>query len=1303
MHSIRVRLVALFVAVVTTTLTLFGMLGHARMSQELEANYAELKAHTINRLSIGVSAPLWDFNQSAVEGILKAEMLPQEVRSIQVLDAEGRIFLSVARGNDGEVVLAEPPAAQKDDVAGIPVLHHADDSSTSGGAQGAATIGHVVVHFSHQRLDEALRSDMWYRVLQVLVIDILLVLMLTISLRMVFTPLGRLRAALFSLAQHDSEEFAALPETDRSEFGEVIKGFNLVMHKLQQISNRRREAELQNRRLLEIDETLQSALTFEDFGNALLSRLAPMLDLVYGALYLVEPDGKALRRTGGYGFDTGGKSHRFALGQGLVGQVALDQQSISLLLTPDDKMAADLGLGKLTLHSVHIVAIHDRDKTFAVLELASLKAFDSKQQSFLDALLPDLAGKIQIMAGNVATRELLDKTQAQTEALVQAEERTRLILGAVGDGIVGMDIEGRITFVNPAVFVLLGYAESELLGQPMHSLVHYAYPDGRDFPRAECSMYMTACDGQSRRVDNEVLWRKDRTALPVEYATTPVYKDGQITGSVIVFRDITERKQAEAEIFRAKEVAEEATQAKSDFLANMSHEIRTPMNAIIGMSHLALQTELNSKQRNYIEKVDTAAKNLLGIINDILDFSKIEAGKLEIEAIEFGLDMVLEHLADVIGVQAEHKGVEFLIRYDVNIPPTLVGDPLRIGQILLNLCSNAVKFTEQGEVELAFRCLNVRATDLNLQISVRDTGIGMMPEAQSRLFQKFSQADQSTTRRYGGTGLGLAICKHLVEMMGGRIWVEDTQPGKGTIICCTVRLKIAQQAQAHRRELLEQVGPLLKGIRVLVVDDNEASREILVEMLRYFHLDVNVAANGETAIDLLEREPPFDLVLMDWRMPGMNGDEVTRRIHTNPEISHQPKVVMVTSYGREDVIKLAEQAGVEGFLVKPVSPSTLLDTVLTVLGRGRVLGAEHKRSAIPVIDFRGARILLVEDNDINREFAVELLHSMNIAVDSVVNGEEAVAMVQKQPYDCVLMDIQMPVMDGLEASRRIRALAQQPGGERFVKLPIIAMTALAMARDAENSKAAGMNDHVTKPIAPDQLMAALAKWLQLPVERANEPSSMAAASAQQADEIPPDLLALTSLNAYEGIRRIGGKTDAYRKQLRRFREHYSDAITELRRLASEKGARRAGEYCHVLKGVTGNIGANILYEKITAIDAQLKQGTLPDTAVLDETNALLKQVMSEIDGLTASAVQTQPPSAPLATDALRALLTRLTHALEYDLGSVDPLLGELSSGVIGTQLETEVAAVAALADAFDIDAALERLKKLVSLLPGMTP
>ncbi|MSN26812.1 MAG: PAS domain S-box protein [Geobacter sp.] len=885
---------------------------------------------------------------------------------------------------------------------------------------------------------------------------------------------------------------------------------------------------------------------------------------------------------------------------------------------------------------------------------------------------------------DITERKLAEIDMARFSAIVNSSD----------DAIISKTLTGMVTSWNGAAERLFGYSEQEMLGSPMTRII----PQDRLDEETE----ILARIGNGERIEHleTVRIKKDGGIVPVLVTVSPI-KDaaGTIIGASKIVHDISDLKLAQVELIKAKEAAEAATLAKSDFLANMSHEIRTPMNAILGMLYLAMKTEMSPVLYNYLSKAKGAADSLLGIINDILDFSKIEAGKLEIESIEFGLDFVLEQLTDAIGLQAEKKGLEFLIRYDTEIPQRLIGDPLRLGQVLLNLCGNAVKFTEAGEVELSFSGRNLSEAGLTLEVCVRDTGIGMTPEVQNSIFRKFTQADQTTTRRFGGTGLGLAISKLLVEMMGGNIWVEASEPGRGSRICCSLPLKISRQALEHRRELVERAGPMLKDIRVLVVDDNEVSREILSEILRSFQIKVTVAADGESAMEKLKAASgePVEVVLMDWRMPGMNGDEATRRIRADNAILNQPKVVIVTAYGREDVMKLTEQAGADGFLVKPVSPSTLLDTILTVLGRDQFFGTESRGSEarfVPLgVSYSGVHMLLVEDNEINREFAVELLQSVGITLDEALNGEEALAMVQKRDYDGVLMDIQMPVMDGFEAARRIRALAEQPGGERFAELPIIAMTAMAMAEDAEKCLQAGMNDYITKPVAPERLMAVLAKWLRVA-------GAAADASVGQADSevavpgIPAELLALKTLDAEQGVRRIGGSAEAYLKQLRRFREHYSGSLTKLQRLIAESGLVAAEEYCHALKGVTGNLSAGPLFSCIAELDLELKKGRMPAPELFEQMGRLLQETLIEIDGLAAPVGDPIKPAAALERTELRAKLLALSSLLRNDLGAADLLLAGLRKNVAGTEIEPEVSRIAGLVDRFAIDEALAGIDAL---------
>ena len=707
--------------------------------------------------------------------------------------------------------------------------------------------------------------------------------------------------------------------------------------------------------------------------------------------------------------------------------------------------------------------------------LASLHAVPYQTDDEVGAL----ARAFNAMIGRLARQEAdLISANANMAAVLA---RASAILDNIPDLAWVKDVEGRYIAANSVLARTFGLSNAEeIIGKTDLDI------SPREFAEGYRNKDQEIIESGERKRLEEIAWRSDGSRFWVETIKTPLRDaDGRIVGTVGIARDMTERKQAEQER-EARQLAEAANRAKSEFLAHMSHEIRTPLNAIIGMSSLALGSDLNPRQYHYVNNVHRSAQLLLGIINDILDFSRIEAGKLQIDTVPFDLGDVLENLANLAGLQVEKKGLELVFVEPPQLPTLLVGDPMRLGQVLVNLTNNAVKFTDRGEITVSVKVLEQSSEHVRLQFGVRDTGPGISLEQQQRLFQPFSQADVSTSRLYGGSGLGLAICRRLVRLMGGNIGVDST-PGRGSHFTFTARFGLQSGAGAFSSVSRPAT---LAGTHVLVVDDNEAARKVIVEMSCAVGLVAEAAVSGEDALRMVSdaaknddrcsgrRAHPFDLVLLDWKMPGIDGIECARLLTSGSNSQPAPMVLMLTAFSREEALQqLADRrVTVHGVLTKPVTPSTLVEACImalrmTPVTNARIARREETRRSVHA-RLAGAKILLVEDNAINQELAVELLTDAGIDVTVAEDGRKALDALQRQRFDGVLMDCQMPVMDGYETTRLLR---QQP---HLRDMPVIAMTANAMVGDREKVLEAGMNDHIVKPINIDDMFATLARWVR---------------------------------------------------------------------------------------------------------------------------------------------------------------------------------------------------------------------------------
>ena len=849
--------------------------------------------------------------------------------------------------------------------------------------------------------------------------------------------------------------------------------------------------------------------------------------------------------------------------------------------------------------------------------------------------------------------------------------------------VVITDRHGLIEYVNPKFTEVTGFRAEEAIGRNP-SILNAGF-QSKEFYQ---DLWATIQSGSEWR--GEFCNRKKNGEVYWEHASISPIRDekGAIAYFVAVKEDITERKRAAEELQAAKEAADSANRAKSQFLANMSHEIRTPLNAIIGFSTLALKSDLTPRQHDYIHKISNAGVSLLGIINDILDFSKVEAGMLEMESIPFRLDDVLANVTNLIQQRVMDKRLEFLLDCSPDLPVLLRGDPLRVGQVLTNLVGNAVKFTEQGEVELGVACGEREGDRVELLFSVRDTGIGLTREQCSRLFQAFSQADGSTTRRYGGTGLGLSICKRLVEIMGGGIGVES-EPGAGSVFRFSAWFGVEPGEQAH-----PGLPEALHGAHVLVVDDSTTSRAALAKLLAPLPLRVDSAGSAHEAMEAVRRNDgsdPYRLILMDWQMPGMDGIEATRRIKRDSSLGTLPTIIVITSFGGETEQVLARAAGADEFLHKPFTSTALVEELCRIFRSPEPAAAvTAQRTGGAGHDFSGVRILLVDDNEINRQITVELLGELGAAMDVACNGWEAVEKVTaaEPPYDLVLMDIQLPRMDGYEATRLIRA------DGRFSSLPIIAMTAHALVEEQRKAFDAGMDDLITKPIDLRTMFKTIDSHLRRPE---NGPRSVphVGKGAGEGIVIPP----IPGVDVSAALDNIDGNRELYLWILRTFLDNQGTTAIAVAKALAAGDSALAQRLAHTARGVAGTIGARRVVEVASELETCIKNDDPAETiheALRLFTNEMENLLTNVGKALTEGGdAGTTAPSAGDDGVVAQQILNRLLRYIREHDGKAGHYLAECRNELAALTQEDVERLGTCLAN-FDYEAALAALTVLAA-------
>ncbi len=862
--------------------------------------------------------------------------------------------------------------------------------------------------------------------------------------------------------------------------------------------------------------------------------------------------------------------------EAILSEVSIHHHDIVRSLTPvvlknlSGKYSVNSQGGLLEINEFYFLPLSTNDVPIALLELATIAEVSEHDNQQLSKLLDDLSISIQ----------LLQNTEKQREAQREVIEQSRInqqVLNASPNPMYCLSELGRYLMVNARFCELVGKHADDIIDLKP-SDVFDSPITAQKFENHHESLRVIA---DITQYDIQLIDSSQNQLDMLVNEASYSNEEGEVSGIVGILMDLTDRKQMEEALREAKDAALAMSQAKGNFLANMSHEIRTPMNAILGMTHLALNSDLNPTQQKYINRVNESAKSLLGIINDILDFSKIESGKLAIDNTDFRLDHVFDNLINIIFVKTNEKNIEFLVDIDPKIPIHLIGDPLRIGQVLLNLCSNAIKFTDQGEIIVTVTLLDQNEQDLLLEFMVSDTGIGIHSSAIETLFDSFTQADQGITREFGGTGLGLSISKQLVELMGGKIHVVS-EVGQGSrfsfTLPCSAKVTLETPSSV-------QTSGSFQNKKALIVDDNQSARQILAQLLSQLGFTTHTAPSATQALQTLHKEV-FDLLLIDWNMPEINGLELLE-LANQQGVINDAKVTLVTAYGRELSLTADQKQWIHALLFKPVNPSNLLDSVMNCFGLDATLSPVSNR-ATSVCRFPDAKILLVEDNLINQEVAIGLLEQSQVKLDVANNGSEAIDRVQYNDYDLVLMDIQMPEIDGLTATKRIRQWFTA------TELPIVAMTANAMQSDAQSCLDAGMNEHLAKPIDVEQLYRVLERYLGRTnlssnlssklIPSNNHPATSSFKVQSESDPLPR----LTGMDVEAAIRNIGGDGQRYFSILERYLSGLQEELNALHDEISAANWTDALRSAHTIKGTSSNLSITSIARHVRQIESQIK-------------------------------------------------------------------------------------------------------------------